>query len=218
MTLLDIFRAVVALAAPAWCPPSLAAASHEFARHRRDWVEGQAVRSLVAAVPALGRDLGQRRVMASLWDGRATTLPTPRGQRGFPSRATLEQEAVFTPEVLALLFWSRAVVQWYWMGTTLPTADGTMELTTYEIQVNFPVRHRVVMENEVHLTLCDFERFFVQVLVLRLCPRRTRETLRTAATAAHLRTQFLGVQNKSPTMRKGKRMSHRRRPSTRKCR
>jgi hypothetical protein len=124
-------------------------------------VEGQAVRSLVAAVPALGRDLGQRRVMASLWDGRATTLPTPRGQRGFPSRATLEQEAVFTPEVLALLFWSRAVVQWYWMGTTLPTADGTMELTTYEIQVNFPVRHRVVMENEVHLTLCDFERFFV---------------------------------------------------------
>lgn len=145
-------------------------------------------------------------------------MPTPRGQRGFPSRATLEQEAVFTPEVLALLFWSRAVVQWYWMGTTLPTADGTMELTTYEIQVNFPVRHRVVMENEVHLTLCDFERFFVQVLVLRLCPRRTRETLRTAATAAHLRTQFLGVQNKSPTMRKGKRTSHRRRPSTRKCR
>lgn len=65
MTLLDIFRAVVALAAPAWCPPSLAAASHEFARHRRDWVEGQAVRSLVAAVPALGRDLGQRRVMAN---------------------------------------------------------------------------------------------------------------------------------------------------------
>jgi hypothetical protein len=93
-------------------------------------------------------------------------MPTPRGQRGFPSRATLEQEAVFTPEVLALLFWSRAVVQWYWMGTTLPTADGTMELTTYEIQVNFPVRHRVVIENGIHLTLCDFERFFVQVLVM----------------------------------------------------
>ena len=41
-----------------------------------------------------------------------------------------------------------------------------MELTTYEIQVNFPVRHRVVIENGIHLTLCDFERFFVQVLVM----------------------------------------------------
>ena len=122
----------------------------------------------MAAVPGLGRDLGQRRVMANgqLVGRPGHNFADAAGTERVPQSGHSRTGSCVHTRSVGFAFLVPRSGPWYWMGTTLPTADGTMELTAYEIQVNFPVRHRVVIENGIHLTLCDVERFFVQVLVM----------------------------------------------------